>query len=77
VVARFHGGHLDGQVITEWPDPPVSSVWAERGRGGLILTEAPKSEPEHPADEPPPGFDRYARFEIIADLAVYHLAESG
>ena len=73
VVARFHGGHLDGQVITAWPDPPVSSVWAERVRGGQILTEPPESEP----DQPPSGFDRYARFETIADLAVYHLAESG
>ena len=77
VVARFHGGHLDGQVITGWPDPPASSVWAERVRGGLVLTEPPQIEPEQPADEPPSGFDRYARFEIIADLAVYHLAESG
>ena len=64
-------------MITEWPDPPVSSVWAERVRGGQILTEAPRSEPEQPADQPPSGFDRYARFETIADLAVYHLAESG
>ena len=76
MVARFHGGHLDGQVITEWPDPPVSSVWAERVRGGLILTEPPEVESEEPADQPPSRFDRYARFEVIADLAVYHLAES-
>jgi hypothetical protein len=70
MVARFHGGHLDGQVITEWPDPPGSSVWAERLPDGLILTESPESEPER-------VFDRYVRFEVIADLAVYHLAESG
>lgn len=77
VVARFHGGHLDGQVITEWPDPPASSVWAERGGGGVILTEPPLIEPEQAAVEPSSGFERYARFEVIADLAVYHLAESG
>ena len=76
VVARFHGGHLDGQVITEWPDPPVSSVWAERVRGGVILTQPPEVESEQPAEQPPARFDRYARFEVIADLAVYHLAES-
>jgi len=70
VVARFHGGPLDGQVVTDWPDPPASSVWAERVRDGVILTAAPESEPGR-------AFDRYARFEIIADLAVYHLAESG
>jgi hypothetical protein len=77
VVARFHGGHLDGQVITEWLDPPASSVWAERVRGGQILTDPPESEPDQPADQPPSRFDRYTRFETIADLAVYHLAESG
>jgi hypothetical protein len=70
VVARFHGGHLDGQVITDWLDPPAASVWAERVRDGLILIEPPESEPAR-------VFDRYARFEVIADLAVYHLAESG
>ena len=77
MVARFHGGHLDGQVITEWPDPAAASVWAERFGDGLILTEPPESDPAGPADQPPPGFDRYSRFEVIADLAVYHLAESG
>jgi hypothetical protein len=76
MVARFHGGHLDGQVITEWLDPPASSVWAERARGGVILIEPPESDPEAPADTPPAGYDRYAFFEVIADLAVYHLAES-
>lgn len=56
-------------MVTDWPDPPAASVWAERVRDGVILAAAPESEPGR-------AFDRYVRFEIIADLAVYHLAES-
>jgi hypothetical protein len=75
VVARFHGGHLDGQLIAEWPDPPGRSVWAERVTEGVIVTEAPDSEHQDPSDPESRGFDHYALAEVIADLAVYHFTE--
>jgi hypothetical protein len=75
VVARFHGGHLDGQLFSEWPDPPASSVWAERTDEGVIVTEEPDSDDPAAADPESPGFDRYVLAEVVADLAVYHFAE--
>ena len=72
MVARFHGGHLDGEVISPWPAPPGRSVWVERGGEGAIVTD---SEPQEPADPSSPGFDHYVLVEVVADLAVYHFAE--
>jgi hypothetical protein len=72
VVARFHGGHLGGQVISHWPQPPAPSVWAERADDGVIATEQPAADE---ADPEAAGFDRYTLFEVVSDLAVYHLAE--
>jgi hypothetical protein len=69
VVARFHGGQLDGQLITGWPEPPAPAVWAEQAEDGVIATEEPQ------AGEGVTGFDRYALAEVVADLAVYHFAE--
>ena len=41
MVARFHGGHLDGQLIADWPDPPGRAVWVERVDGGVVVTDDP------------------------------------
>ena len=54
VVARFHGGHLDGQLISPWPEPPGRSVWAQPGVDGAIVTD---SEPQDQGDGESPGFD--------------------
>ena len=72
VVARFHGGHLDGQLISPWPEPPGRSVWAQPGGDGAIVTD---SEPQDPGDGESAGFDHYVLMEVVADLAVYHFAE--
>ena len=74
-MARFHGGHLDGQLFSEWPDPPASSVWAERTDEGAFLTEPPESGHPEAAHPGSPGFDRYVLAEVVADLAVYHFVE--
>jgi hypothetical protein len=75
VVARFHGGFLDGQLVAEWATPPATSIWIERVEGGAIAVEQPPAGPPEPA-EPEPGYDHYVLSEVVADLAVYHAMES-
>jgi hypothetical protein len=71
VVARFHGGFLDGQLVADWATPPCTSVWIERVEGGVIATERPPDDlPE--LGEERPGYDHYVLSEVVADLAVYH-----
>jgi hypothetical protein len=71
VVARFHGGFLDGQLVADWATPPATSIWIERVEGGVIATEQPPAGPPE-SDEPEPGYDHYVLSEVVADLAVYH-----
>jgi hypothetical protein len=75
VVARFHGGRLDGQLITDWPDPPGRSVWVERVEGGVVVTDDPAAAQAGEPDPDAAGYDHYALAEVVADLAVYHFAE--
>jgi hypothetical protein len=75
MVARFHGGHLDGQLIADWPDPPGRSVWVERVDGGVVVTDQPGAADHEESDQEAAGFDRYALAEVVADLAVYHFAD--
>ena len=75
MVARFHGGHLDGQLIADWPDPPGRAVWVERVDGGVVVTDDPAAAQAAGSDHDPEGYDRYALAEVVADLAVYHFAE--
>jgi hypothetical protein len=75
VVARFHGGFLDGQLVAEWATPPVTSIWIERVEGGVIATEQPPARPPD-AGEPEPGYDHYVLSEVVADLAVYHAMDA-
>lgn len=75
MVARFHGGRLDGQLITDWPDPPGRSVWVERVEGGVVVTDDPGAAQAGEPDPAAAGYDRYALAEVVADLAVYHFAE--
>ena len=74
MVARFHGGFLDGQLVAEWATPPATSIWIERIEGGVVATEEPPAGPPDP-DEPGPGYDHYVLSEVVADLAVYHALE--
>jgi hypothetical protein len=74
VVARFHGGFLDGQLVADWAAPPGTSVWIERVEGGVIATERPPQAPSEPGEERP-GYDHYVLSEVVADLAVYHALE--
>ena len=69
MVARFHGGQLDDQRFSDWPDPPMSPVWVEHSAEAAIMTEEPDSEHQGA------GFDRYSLAEVVADLAVYQLVE--
>jgi hypothetical protein len=71
VVARFHGGFLDGQLVADWATPPGTSVWIERVEGGVIATERPPDDLPEPGEERP-GYDHYVLSEVVADLAVYH-----
>jgi hypothetical protein len=71
VVARFHGGFLDGQLVSDWAAPAATSVWIERVEGGLIAAEEPPAAPSGPG-EGEPGYDHYVLSEVVADLAVYH-----
>jgi hypothetical protein len=74
VVARFHGGYLDGKLVADWAAPPDTSVWIERAEGGVIATEPPANDsPE--SGEARPGYDHYVLAEVVADLAVYHATE--
>lgn len=75
MVARFHGGHLDGQLIADWPDPPGRSVWVERVDGGVVVTDQPGAAPGEGSDQEAAGFDRYTLAEVVADLAVYHFTD--
>ncbi len=68
MVARFHGGFLDGQLVSDWAAPAATSVWIERVEGGVIAAEQPPSGP----GEEEPGYDHYVLSEVVADLAVYH-----
>jgi hypothetical protein len=72
VVARFHGGFLDGKLVADWAAPPGSSVWIERVDDGVIATERP---PDAETGEVAPGYDHYVLSEVVADLAVYHAAD--
>jgi hypothetical protein len=74
VVARFHGGFLDGKLIADWATPPGSSVWIERVEDGVIALERPPDDPA--ADEAGPGYDHYVLAEVVADLAVYHASDA-
>ena len=74
MVARFHGGFLDGQVVSDWAAPPAASVWIERVDGGVIATEQPPDDGPQTGD-PAPGYDHYVLSEVVADLAVYHAAD--
>jgi hypothetical protein len=74
VVARFHGGFLDGKLVADWAAPPGSSVWIERVDGGVIATEQPPVDAAD-GDDAAPGYDHYVLSEVVADLAVYHAAE--
>lgn len=71
MVARFHGGFLDGQLVPDWAAPAATSVWIERVEGGLIAAEEPPAAPAEPG-EAGPGYDHYVLAEVVADLAVYH-----
>jgi hypothetical protein len=74
VVARFHGGFLDGKLVADWAAPPGSSVWIERVDGGVIATEQPPDDGSEEGDAAP-GYDHYVLSEVVADLAVYHAAD--
>jgi hypothetical protein len=74
VVARFHGGFLDGQLVADWATPPATSIWIERVEAGVIATEQPPEEPDH--GEERPGYDHYVLSEVVADLAVYHATDA-
>jgi hypothetical protein len=74
VVARFHGGFLDGQLVAEWVTPPATSIWIERVEAGVIAAEQPPATPPE-SGEPAPGYDHYVLSEVVADLAVYHAME--
>ena len=75
MVARFHGGHLDGQLIADWPDPPGRSVWVERVDGGVVVTDDPAAAEGGGSEPDAAAYDRYALAEVVADLAVYHFSE--
>jgi hypothetical protein len=71
VVARFHGGFLDGQLVADWATPPAKSIWIERVAGGVVAVEKPPAKPPE-SGEAEPGYDHYLLSEVVADLAVYH-----
>jgi hypothetical protein len=74
VVARFHGGFLDGQLVADWATPPATSVWIERVAAGVVAIEPPPAAPPESGEEGP-GYDHYVLSEVVADLAVYHAAD--
>jgi hypothetical protein len=74
VVARFHGGFLDGQLVADWATPPATSVWIERVAAGVVAIEQPPAAPPESGEEGP-GYDHYVLSEVVADLAVYHAAD--
>jgi hypothetical protein len=74
VVARFHGGFLDGKLVPDWAAPPSSSVWIERVDDGVIAIEQPRPESPEPGVVQP-GYDHYVLSEVVADLAVYHVTD--
>jgi hypothetical protein len=75
VVARFHGGFLDGKLVADWAAPPRSSVWIERVDGGVIASERPPDDPPD-SGEAGPGYEHYVLSEVVADLAVYHATDA-
>ena len=74
MVARFHGGFLDGQLVAEGATPPATSIWIERVEGGVVAIEQPPAGSPGPGDVEP-GYDHYVLSEVVADLAVYHAME--